>query len=311
MAYKHDYDKTLTRLNTIIAKLNDGEALSVHELAKEFNVSTRTIQRDFNERLVSLYPIYQEKKLWKMQDGHKIEKSTAIEDTIILDILEKLTDGLGTKFSTKAKHLLSKIKNDDYNPIYAKLNMEDISASFSSIALLENAIKEKSEISADYNFGEFGKELELKPLKVAIFEGFWYLVALDARNNKLKKYHLKSISNIVLTDKNFQTTKELEELLENAINIWFENDVEPFEVVLWLDELASKILQRKPIAKSQRVIKEYKDGTSEVSLKITHENEIKSIIKYWIPHIRVISPISLKESVMEDVKSYVENENKT
>ena len=311
MAYKHDYDKTLTRLNTIIAKLNDGEALSVHELAKEFNVSTRTIQRDFNERLVSLYPIYQEKKLWKMQDGHKIEKSTAIEDTIILDILEKLTDGLGTKFSTKAKHLLSKIKNDDYNPIYAKLNMEDISTNFSSIALLENAIKTKSEILTNYNFGDFDKELRLKPLKVAIFEGFWYLVALDARNDKLKKYHLKSISNIVLTDKNFQTTKELEELLENAINIWFENDIEPFEVVLWLDELASKILKRKPIAKSQRVIKEYKDGSCEISLKITHENEIKSIVKYWIPHIRVISPISLKESVMEDIKRYVENENKT
>ena len=44
MAYKHDYDKILTRLTIILSRLNDGEALSVTELAKEFNVSERTIQ---------------------------------------------------------------------------------------------------------------------------------------------------------------------------------------------------------------------------------------------------------------------------
>ena len=38
MAYKHDYDKILTRLIIILARLNDGEALSVKELAEELNV---------------------------------------------------------------------------------------------------------------------------------------------------------------------------------------------------------------------------------------------------------------------------------
>ena len=45
MAYKHDYDKALTRLRVTLQRLNDGEALGVKELAEEFNVSTRTIQR--------------------------------------------------------------------------------------------------------------------------------------------------------------------------------------------------------------------------------------------------------------------------
>ncbi len=68
MPYKHDYDKILTRLTIILSRMNDGEALSVTELAKEFNVSERTIQRDFNERLIH-FPIYQEGKSWKMQKG--------------------------------------------------------------------------------------------------------------------------------------------------------------------------------------------------------------------------------------------------
>jgi len=62
MAYKHDYDKALTRLRIILQRLNDGESLGVKELAEEFGVSTRTIQRDFNEKLISSYPIFQENK---------------------------------------------------------------------------------------------------------------------------------------------------------------------------------------------------------------------------------------------------------
>jgi len=85
LKYKHDYDKILTRLTKILSKLNDGEELSVIELAKEFNVSTRTIQRDFNERLAPFFPIYQKNKKWVMDEGYKIEKVNFIEDEIILN----------------------------------------------------------------------------------------------------------------------------------------------------------------------------------------------------------------------------------
>ena len=101
MAYKHDYDTILTRLTIILSRLNDGEALSVKALAEEFNVSDRTIQRDFNERLIS-FPVYQEKKKWKMQDGFRLEKSSSVEEAVVLDIMEKLMEGAGRQFSTKA-----------------------------------------------------------------------------------------------------------------------------------------------------------------------------------------------------------------
>lgn len=306
MAYKHDYDKTLTRLNTIIARLNEGEALSVKELAEEFNVSDRTIQRDFNERLMTLYPIYQDKKKWKMQDGYKIEKSTNIEDVIVLDILEKMTDGLGDCFSIKAKSLLSKIKNEDFNPIYAKLNMEDIGNSLGLIAQLEDAIKNKQIIQCTYDFISSKKELDLKPLKIANYEGFWYLIALDARNDILKKYHLKSILNANLKDEYFDTSKKLEKLLENSINIWFDTTNEPYEVELYLEPYAAKILQRKPISKTQRLTKEYQDGSVEISVKITHEMEILPIVKYWIPHIKILSPSWLAEKLNDDVKKFIQ-----
>ncbi len=301
--YKHDYDKTLTRLTTILSRLNDGESLSVKALAEDFNVSTRTIQRDFNERLIS-YPIYQENKKWKMQDGYKLEKSSTLEDTVVLDIMEKLFESIGGKFATKSKHLLSKIKNEDFNPIYAKLNIEDISGQILDIATLENAIKDKSIISYQYNMNKKSNYIEVKPLKVVNFEGFWYLVALDARNDELKKYYLKNISSIQVSNMKFEIDSKLEKQLDNSISIWFQKDVEPFEVKIFANDIASKYFKRRPLP-TQTISSLNEDGTMEFVVKITHEMEILPIIKYWIPHLQVIQPEYLREIIQKDLKYYL------
>lgn len=44
-----EHDKTAFRLASILIKLNEGEHPSIEELAEEYNVHKRTIQRDINE----------------------------------------------------------------------------------------------------------------------------------------------------------------------------------------------------------------------------------------------------------------------
>ncbi|MFA5461167.1 MAG: WYL domain-containing protein [Sulfurimonas sp.] len=307
MAYKHDYDKILTRLTTILSRLNDGEALSVTELAKEFNTSDRTIQRDFNERLVS-FPIYQENKKWKMQDGFKVEKTKSLEDEIVLDIIEKITEGIGGKFSTKAHKLLSKIKNEDFNPIYTKLNIEDISDKFGDIQVLETAMREKKEVKCSYNDERHDVyTITIQPLKIVNFEGFWYLISLN--DNVLKKYYLKNIANSSITDKIFETDKKLDTLLDASISIWFQRDVEPFEVKLFANKVATKFFKRRPLT-TQSIETLSQDGTMEFVVKITHEMEIIPIVKYWLPHLRVIEPQWIQDIIDEDLKGYLKYINK-
>lgn len=304
MAYKHDYDKILTRLTVILSKLNDGEALSVKELAQEFNTSDRTIQRDFNERLVS-FPIYQEGKKWKMQDGFRVEKSKSLEDEIVLDIIEKITEGIGGSFSTKAHKLLAKIKNEDFNPIYTKLNIEDVSDKFSEIQILERAIKEKREVKCSYDNERHAiYTTTIQPLKIVNFEGFWYLIAL--RKDILKKYYLKNISNSTLLDTRFESDDKLEDSLDNSISVWFQRDNEPFEVKLYAAKAATTYFKRRALP-TQSIERLNSDGTMEFTIKITHEMEILPIIKYWIPHLYVIEPIWLQEIVQEDIQNYLES----
>lgn len=307
MAYKHDYDKILTRLSYILSRLNDGEALSVKDLAREFNTSERTVQRDFNERLVS-FPIFQEGKKWKMQDGYRVEKTKSLEDEIVLDIIEKITEGIGGKFASKSHKLLSKIKNQDFNPIYAKLNIEDISDKFGEIQSIEGAIKSKKEVECSYDDERHDIfKVTLQPLKIVNFEGFWYLVALQ--EDVLKKYYLKNISNVKATDTAFSTDAKLESLLDSSISVWFQKDVEPFEVKIYANKIAAKYFQRRPLP-TQSIEYLRKDGTMEFVIKITHEMEILPIIKYWLPHMRVLDPAWIQEMIDEDLKGYLERKEK-
>jgi predicted DNA-binding transcriptional regulator YafY len=302
MAYKHNYDKILTRLTTILSRLNEGETLSVKELAEEFNTSTRTIQRDFNERLKDFH-IFQENKKWKMKADYKVEKIKSLEDEIVLDIMEKMTEDIGGSFYTKAHTLLSKIKNEDFNPIYTKLNIEDISEKFQDIQILEYAIKKKREVESIYN-NEQHKPYKtiLQPLKIVNYEGFWYLIALQ--KDILKKYYLKNISHPKILETTFTTDTKLDTLLKESISVWFQKDVEPFEVKLFAQKHAAKYFKRRPL-QTQRVDSLFPDGSMEFTIKITHKMEILPIIKYWIPHLLIVEPQWINKIIKKDLEVYI------
>jgi predicted DNA-binding transcriptional regulator YafY len=307
MAYKHDYDKALTRLRVILQRLNDGESLGVKELADDFGVSTRTIQRDFNEKLVSSYPIFQENKKWKMQDGFKIEKIRDIDDKIVLDIIEKITDSIGGNFAIKGKKLLNKIKNEEYSPIYTKLNIEDVSDMISDINLLEIAIKNKTTIECSYVYDTDKRyDTTLKPLRIVNYEGFWYLIAIH--KDDVKKYYLKEIKNIKLTETVFTVDTKIDNLLANSISIWFNENTEPFTIKLLALKGASKYFTRRPLPTQIISSINSDDDSIEFDIKITHEMEILPIIKYWIPYLKVLEPKWLDDIVKQDLQKYLKED---
>ena len=239
-----------------------------------------------------------------MQDGYRLEKSTSVEDAVVLDIMEKLVEGAGQRFSMKAEHLLSKIKNQSFNPFYAKLDMEDIGDKLKEVQQLESAIKSKQQIQCVYDFGEYSKVIDLKPLKIANYEGFWYLIALDARNDVLKKYYLKNIKQIIAKEENFTTDDELDELLEDSISIWFDESIEPYKVVLDLSPDAAKYFKRKPLSKRQKIEETREDGSMVISVKVTNDMEIIPIVKYWLPNIQVLEPMRIRRHIKGELEEY-------
>ena len=303
MPYSHDYDKILTRLVTILSRLNDGEALSTKELAEEFNTDVRTVQRDFR-RLVGLFPIYQEKRKWKMREGWRLEKNRSVKEHIVLAVLDNMTESIGGTFAVTAHALLNRLKNDDVKFIYTKLNIEDIGDRFTDMQHLERAIKNRLEITCHYDSERQGPQnLTLKPLKIANYEGFWYLLAWD-EDEDVRKCYLKNVSNINVTDVTFEGDANIEKLLDNSLSVWFQVCNEPFDVTIHASPTAATYFKRRPLP-TQKIGSVHQDGSIEFTVTITYEMEIIPIIKYWIPHLRVLEPEWLQGQVDEELTTYL------
>jgi predicted DNA-binding transcriptional regulator YafY len=74
-------------------------------------------------------------------------------------------------------------------------------------------------------------------------------------------------------------------------------------------EIAGYFKRRKLIA-NQVIEKELDNGGLIVSTKVGHVNQILPIVRYWIPHIIIISPDGLQAELEKDLRDYLERSGK-
>ena len=301
---QHDYDKILYRLITIISRLSDGEILYKDALAQEFNVSSKTIQRDFNERLVVRFPIHKIGNGWKMMEGYHLEKSRAVEDILVVDILKTISEGFGSSFANRSATLLNKLTDSTPSAFYTRLAFEDMSLFSQYFDALEHAIKG----SLLVQFVHKHKYRLVKPYRIVTFDGYWYLLGEEVIDGRVKTFHLGRIREVKVCEEHFVKDESLGKKLDKAINAWFIPDNEPFEVVLHIDAAIKRYILDHPLAPTQSIVEEIEDGALIIALEITHDKEIISTLQKWIPHITVLSPKSLQESLIENTKLFLEKQ---
>ena len=297
---KQDNSK-YNRINLIYEMLkNNTHGMTITELSKELDVSTKTIQRDLYE-VLNEFGAIKEGRTWKINP--KLTKDNlASNEKLILGILDEMAKGAGKVFYSKAHSLLSQVTQQLEHPIFANVNSEFLEEkNMILFEQMEKAIKQKVEIIFDYEKYQF----HVKPLKLAFFDGFWYLLALHIKKDKetFKKYHLKTIRNIQIQENTFEIPEIIEERLRYANSVWFNLD-EQFPVKLFLDKNIRKYFERKPL-RGQSITGEDKDGSIQIEIKITNEMEIIPLIFWYIPYIKVLEPQWLADMVKERVENYV------
>jgi len=301
---KHDYDKILFRLTSIWQRLREGEVLSVKDLSEEFNVSTKTIQRDFNEKLASKLPIEKTGHKWKAKDGFSLDKNLSFEEDLVLDILKEFSSSMGNSFASKTTGLFSKIQNQHDNTIYSKIIIDDISHKTDIIKQINDSIKNSTQVEFSYK----GKYRFCEPYKIATFDGYWYLYANEVLENKFKTFHIKDIKELVETNKSFKKDEKAIQRLQSAINVWFEPNSEMFEIKLFIQNDIAKYFINRPLNKYQLVTKKYDNNDIEVSLFITSYTEILHELKKWQPSIQVIEPITLAKELISINRQAIDNQ---
>lgn len=286
------HDKIAFRLATILTKFNSGEKLTTKELAEEFNVDVKTIQTDLNKRLIFL-PI--ERKGWTYSLASYALGKLSFDDiknfatlSGIKSLYPELTDGFITDILNAKLNKAYLIKNQSF---------EDISHKQKEFEKLSAAIVKNSPINFEYS----NKNRDVNPYKLINNDGIWYLLADE--NDKLKTFVFSKIKKFKWEDKNkeFTPKKEfLKEIEENKSN-WFTDEI---EVVLQIDNEAKEYFERKEVFLNQKIL-EQNDEYLTVSTKVSYDDEILKVVKYWIPYIRIVEPVYLKEKLHKVLEQYI------
>lgn len=281
-----------------IANLIIQKPRTIKELSELLNVSTKTISRDLDE--LKEYGVTKNGWQWSMEEIVK-PNNLSDEENIILNIFDKISKNMGNEFYSKAHILLKNLTNQLNNPILVHLDSEKLSKDDTkNFHTLEEAIKSKNMITCKYN----GFSYTIKPLRIAMFDGFWYLLLFDTkRGDVFKKFHLKSIEDIKVLDAKFEILDEIDEKIKALNSVWATLK-EPKTARLLLSPWVVKYFKRKPLDKQQITGKDG-DGSVEIELKYTNLMQIKPLVYYFLPHIKVLSPKELADEIKSELSEYL------
>lgn len=203
------------RLLGIFYRLIKGEEISITEIAKDFNVSTKTISRDIQDirsfladsrELLGYKELIYANKKYKFSNIEFLSpqeifcilkiilNSKAIKTNEIKDIFDKFSNYV----CPADRKLLTLITNNEltnYQPV--KQDSKDL---FETLWDIINAISNKQSIKIDYfKIDRTRVTRHLKPISITFSEFYFYLIAFD-KNENIKFYRIDRINSVKIRD---------------------------------------------------------------------------------------------------------------
>lgn len=295
---QHDegtHERLADRLANILTKLNDGQYLQIKTLAEEFKVSTRTIARDF-DRLSASIPLLRDEKSKKYYLQENYLGKITVKD--ILNFAQ--ISGISNLYPSLDTSFLREILDSRAHKIYSAKNysVEDAGQFIELFKIIRKAIQEHYEISFLYK----GVTKNVQPYRLIHHHGNWYLAAVY--KNKLRAYRLSRIEMLSHLSEviYFIVDPAVLSQLDREDTIWF--GLEKIEVILTVHAEVAEHFQARSLLPEQKIIKELSDGGLLLSSQITHAKQILPLVRYWIPHLKIISPERLQDEMEQEVKRY-------
>lgn len=294
MKESEKYDKLARRLGMILTRLNTGEKLHLEELAVEFNVSTRTLQRDFNERLDYL-PIERQGATYFLNPT-VLGKQSGRELSVLL-----LNMGLDSLFS--GKHYLSNgILNSQVTPpfLFKNPNIENISNNAQVFDKLVEAIQRKHVISFTYNDKTYS---EFHPYRLVNDRGFWYLAG--SHRERLDSLRVAYISQFIRHEDKYIPHRNIEkQLTEHPVD----NELPCIiEVIVNVHRNAVDTILNEESLHPFVLLKELESGDALLSYKTNNTSSLIRYLKSWVPDVEVLSPDWFRYQLMQELQSYLDS----
>jgi proteasome accessory factor B len=289
------YDTLASRLASLLTKLNQGDALRPAELAQEFGVSLRTIQRDIHVRLAHLAL---EKKngayvgspqqfgMLSLAEVMRFAEKTGLAQ-LHTDVPRLIRDAV----SESGPGATWRIKGSEHEePRLATRHFE----------ALKLAIKERRLVQMSYAGRTAVGSAVVEPYRLTNMRGIWYLVARS--RGRPRTFSLARIGTLSVLDQAFQPDAEFVHRLNTEEGIWITDS--PIEVVLHVDATAAPYFRRRKLVPHQKIERDMPEGGLVVRSRVHHVNEIVPVVRYWIPHVAIIEPASMQASLVDELCAY-------
>lgn len=309
---------TLGRLFRIHEKIRSGTFPNISELAKDEEVSERTVKRDIQFLRYSLgapisYSRHKKGYYYTKRWDFPFPKLSAGEILSIFIATHLLKEFKDTPLSSSVESLIKKIEriapeestftskevevllSVSLQPIKTKRKITEI------FEILFNAIRERKTIKIKYytiSRDEISKR-KVDPYHLYNFQGIWYFIGFCHLRKDIRDFALDRILKIEVLKERFNIPKNFrpKDYLEKAWRIYKGGEK---EIVLHFDSYESRWIKERLWHKSQK-IEELPDGSIIFKVEANPE-EIKRWIIGYGSHVEVIKPESLRREVKEEVK---------
>ena len=280
------------RLIDILTRLNSGEKLTVNMLAKSYDVHPKTIRRDLVRLESCNLPIQKEGKYFYLDSIYLGKlKLKDIQSFARISGIRHLYPNLDVSF---IRELLDSRVYDAKGYF-----VEDASQFKTLFEVFGEAIRKHQQIGFLYK----GEPRVVEPYKLVHHHGCWYLAAV--RKNILRAYRLSRIELSPYPHEllGFKPDVAILTQLEDEESIWFGQEKQ--EIILTVHADVALHFQQRQLLPEQQMIKKLDDGGLLLSSRITHHTQLLPLVRYWIPHLKIVSPEGLQDEMKLSLKEYL------
>lgn len=295
-----------TRILYLLNKLDQGRITLTQE-AKELGFSVRTLQRDLHEIERTGFPLVAlSVGIYSFAEGFSLSKMPlSARDKALLSLTGQLAESLGPNWQASFKRLAANSVRPNPQDIYfIKMPRMWHSIFPTILEKLEQAILKHHYIDVYYNSQtKRAWSRQVRPLKIALFDGFWYLITLNSWNTFMK-FSLGRIEQVRTHSQTFAPIA-IDDKLAQSPNIWFDTE-QNVEIKLKIAPPIAGYFKEVEFFPYQKIEKNYKDGSLLISCKTANFMQVLPQIQRWLPHIEVISPHELAKTLHEQLENYLQ-----
>lgn len=297
--------ENMNRAFEMMYLLMQKKCMTAGELAKHFEVSTRTIYRDIDELSAAGIPVYATKGRGggiQLLENFILDKSLLSEedqDEILfaLQSLKATNAGTGDHISERLAGLFQKSSKDwidiDFSHWGSSNHEKD------KFKKLKESILTKRFVRFSY-YNANGKTSmrKVEPMKLIFKGGNWYLQAYCLIRNSFRTFKVLRMDEVEVLSENFL---EREEIMPELPGYWDEGESIEFQL-LFTERVSYRVYDEFP----KKQIKRNQDGTLLVTARYNKGEWLTGYLLSYGTDLTIISPEEQREN-LKKVSSIILN----